>query len=380
MKVFFYNDTYNQQLIDFIKTVWDKNMTVERLVKRRLRDFAENPYAEEGGFPIAIATNGNKKIIGHHAGTPYKLWANGKEHLSYWLAGLHVLPEGRRQSLAKALQQTTNQLPITTSFWVIEATLKVKRKLGWTIVGKIPEYVKVLDTKNFISAIDFSRLNQVPNCLKPVCKFLFSFPWNPGIVLLKIFIKVHQGVLTLLFPHKKSEIVVKQVKDFDNRINELWDRNKNRIRFAQVRKADYLNWQFKSDMDWIKIIADDGLKISGYAIVSLKKIEKAINLTGIIVLSIIDIFWDFNQPEILNKLICFIEEMARQKGAKILISSINDKAAKRILLKNGFIRIPGTVYFGFHNTVPDLTLSPKLDDWFITRGDADAAGSLAPNG
>ena len=65
----------------------------------------------------------------------------------------------------------------------------------------------------------------------------------------------------MLFPHKKSEIIVKQVKDFDNRIYELWDRNKDRIRFAQVRKADYLNWKLKSDMDWITIITDDGSKI-----------------------------------------------------------------------------------------------------------------------
>ena len=380
MKVFFYNETYKQQLVDFIKTVWDKNMTAERLAKRCQRDFAENPYAEESGFPIAIAVNDNKKIIGHHAGTPYKLWANGKEHLSHWLAGLHVLPEGRRQGLAKALQQTTNQLPITTSFWVIEATLRVKRKLGWTVVGKIPEYVKVLESKNFISAIDFSKLSQVPNYLKPACKFLFSFPWSPGIVLFKIFINVHQKVLTLLFHHKKSEITVKQVKDFDNRINELWDKNKSHIRFAQVRKADYLNWQFKSDMDWIKIIADDGSKISGYAIVSLKNLEKTTHMIGITALSIIDIFWDFNQPEILNKLICFIEEMAKQKGAKILICSINDKTAKRILLKNGFIKIPRTVFFGFHCSDKSLSLSTKLEDWFITRGDADAAGSLAPNG
>ena len=124
------------------------------------------------------------------------MWANGKEHLSHWLAGLHVLPEGRRQGLAKALQQTTNQLPITTSFWVIEATLKVKRKLGWTVVGKIPEYIKVLESKSFKSAIDLSKLSQVSNYLKPVCNYLFSFPLSPGTVLFKTFINVHQRVLT----------------------------------------------------------------------------------------------------------------------------------------------------------------------------------------
>ena len=59
--------------------------------------------------------------------------------------------------------------------------------------------------------------------------------------------------------------------------------------------------------------------------------------------------------------------------------AINDKAAKRILLKNGFIKIPGTVFFGFHCSNNSLILSANLEDWFITRGDADAAGSLAPN-
>jgi GNAT superfamily N-acetyltransferase len=379
MVVFFYDDSYLEQLVKFINKVWEKDMTPDLYLERRERDLLENPYAKEGGFPIAIATDDNK-ILGHHAGTPFKLWVEGKEFLSYWLAGLHVLPEGRRKGLAKALQQTTNNLRIATSFWVIKATLKVKQRFGWTVVGKIPEYIKILDSKKFITAIDFKRLNQLPDLLKTVCELLFSTTLSPGRIVFTFVTIFHKRAFSLLFPKKKSDIIIQEVKKFDKRIDDLWNRNKVQIKFAQIRNSDYLNWQFKSDLGWVKIIANNNSIISGYAIVSLKNMDKTKDTTEVTALCIIDIFWDFNKPEILDKLINYIEEMSRKLGAKILICSINDKTAKRVLFKNSFIRIPGTVYFGFHCSDDSLKLSPKLNDWFITRGDADAAGSLSPNG
>lgn len=378
IKVLFFDATYKQQLVEFLRRVWDKDLTEANFEARLKKNMSENPFAKDGGFPIAIAVK-NDQIIGHHAGTPVHLWVNGKELLSYWLAGLHVLPEGRKQGVAKALQNKTNQLPLTTSFWVIEATLRVKNALGWTVVGKIPEYIKVLDPKKLSDSIEFNKSHQLRLDRKQAIQKLFLDKNSPGNFLFKSIINIQNFVYSAFLSRRAMQYRISQVQHFDIRIDQLWERNQNSLKFAQVRKSDYLNWQFKHESGWIKIIAENDSGIAGYAILSLKKIQKVNYFMGVRALSIIDIFWDFTQPEAYWDLLRYVQNMGIENNATALICSINNKQARSILKRNGYFRIPGTVYFGFHCNDPKLSLSPNMNDWFITRGDGDAAGSLGPN-
>ncbi len=371
MKVFFYNDTFIPQLVAFLRKVWNKDITESSLIEKRKREMSENPYAREGKFPIVIAMK-DDQIIGHHAGTPSKLWVGEKEVLSHWLAGLHVLPEGRRQGVAKALQNITNQLPLATSFWVIEATLKVKRKMGWTIVGKIPDYIKILNPEKTIDSIDFDNLSHINKVIQKI----FSNKKGFRRAFFQSIIKTHKVIFNFFISKRLIKNDISQVKEFDVRLDRLWDKNKYYLKHSQVRKSDYLNWKFKYEEGWIKIIAENKSDIIGYAILSQKKVEKVKYLKNLQILSIIDIFWDFEQSEVLWDLLQYIENMGRINNASLLICSINNKTARNILIRNGYYRIPGTVYFGFHCNDNNLNLSPELSKWFITRGDADAAGTL----
>jgi GNAT superfamily N-acetyltransferase len=377
MNVFFYNDKYISQLVEFISKVWEKDMTEERLVKRREKNLIENPYAKEGGFPIAIAIK-NNKIIGHHAGTPIHILANGETYLCYWLSGLNVLPEGRRQGIAKALQNLTNQLPLKTSFWVIEATLRVKKRLKWTIVGKIPEYIKILNHSKFIDSIDLKETNSIRFEIRNLFQKIFTKKDGIGNRLFKSMINIYNQFFKFILYLRKTKYKITQVDNFDGRIDILWNRNKDKLKYAQVRKSKYLNWQFKNTKGWIKIVAEDKSGIIGYAILSLKNIKKERNLKDVKVLSIIDIFWEFTKPEVYWELLWYAEHFGINHNAVFLVCSISEKQSRRILLLNGYCRIPGTVYFGFHCNEKSLRLSSKIDDWYLTRGDADAAGSLGP--
>ncbi len=375
MKVFFYDDRYLKQLVVFLRRVWNPEMTEDILKAKKEKDMVENPYAKIGGFPVAVAVK-DDQIIGHHAGTPVMIWAKGKEVLSYWLAGLHVLPEGRRQGIAKALQNVTNQLPLATSFWVVEATLRVKKRMGWTVVGKIPDYIKILDPQALTDSVDLQKFEGLRPKFRYLAHAFFKNKKGYPIRLLHFLARAHNSFIAKRISKRISIARIDTVTQFDDRLDQLWECNKKFLSYAQVRKSAYLNWRFKHETGWIKLEAVKDDVVAGYAIISQKEIKKENYLHGLTVLSIIDIFWDFDNPDIFLDLLEYAEELGRRNNAAALVCSINHRAARSLLRKSGYWRIFDTVYFGFHCNDNSLILSPKLKDWYITRGDADASGSL----
>lgn len=122
----------------------------------------------------------------------------------------------------------------------------------------------------------------------------------------------------------------------------------------------------------------EGDEVVGYALLSQRKFQEGGRLSGVMVTSIIDILWDFRRQDVLRSMLRWIERFARDKKSDVLIASVNNKKAQRNLILKGYIKIPSTVYFAYHSANPEISLSVCMDDWFVTRGDADAAGSLGP--
>jgi len=377
MEVLFYNDAYLDSMVEFIRSVWDETITAEVFSSRRAADREENPYAGEGGNPLAIAVEG-KRIVGRLSAIPCRLWANGEEHPMCWLSGLHVLPDFRGRKLAPLLPKLMiDNFSIVTGFFVQEAPLRIYNKLGWTIVGKIPEYMKILDARGFFKNFDVANFDHMLGRKKLLAKTLCTIgrtgdAFLPSLLLggLSILRKTRSG--------RDRPMNVAIVEDFDRRVDELWERNKPFIKHAQVRASRYLNWHFKSRTGWIKVISEENDAINGYAILSVKKFSGDERLHDMSVLSIIDIFWDLAEPRVFTGMLRSIERLARERGVDVLLCSIHEPGAEKMLKRSAFLGIPSTVYFAYHCSKEGLKLPAALDDWFITRGDADAAGSLAP--
>lgn len=377
MEVLFYNDAYLDSMVEFIKSVWDETITAEAFSNRRTADREENPYAGEGGNPLAIAVEG-KRIVGRLSAIPGRLWTNGEEHQMCWLSGLHILPEFRGRKLAPLLPKLMiDNFPIVTGFFVREAPLRIYNNLGWTIVGKIPEYMKILDARGFFRNFDVANFDHMLGRKKALAKTLCTIG-RTGDAFLPSLLLGGLSILRKTRPGRDRQMNVAIVENFDRRVDGLWKRNKPFIKHAQVRASGYLNWHFKSRTGWIKVIGEENGAINGYAILSVKKFSEDERLRDMKVLSIIDIFWNFDQPHVFAGMLRSIERLARERGADMLLCSIHEPSAEKMLKRSAFIRIPGTVHFAYHCSKEGLKLPAALDDWFITRGDADAAGSLAP--
>lgn len=366
-------------LLDLVRRVWDQNATKDQYLQKRRKDFIENPYAAEGGMPIALLVE-NDHVVGHVASVPCKIWSHGREALMYWNAGLHLLKECRGKGLGNILpQKMIDTLPVVTGFFVIEQQLKTHRKMGWTIVGRIPEYIKVLNPANLFMNIDLSDVNQMPGWMKKITSKDNRMIRLPGAFILASCYRIYEAIWKLcnIFCHEGSGRIM-EIDAFDDRVNILWNKVKHQILCAQVRHSAYMNWKFKVEDGWIKVVYEEEGDIIGYAILSQRTFQKGEPLSGLTIVSIIDMLWDFQRPDVMRALLSRIEIFARNKNADALMISINFKRTLLPLIQKGFVKIPSTVYFAFFCSEHELGLSSHMEDWFITRGDADAAGSLGP--
>ncbi len=369
------NDNYLEKLVDFINIVWDKNATVHSFTEKRNSDLHENPYGAEGGFPIFLLL-GNDQVVGNIDATPCKLWANEKEYHMYWISGLHILPECRGKGVAKLLpEKVMEELPIVTGYFVLEAPYKIYKKLGWNILGKIPEYIKIVNPREFVYNLRCKELDSIPKYITAV----FSNKGSLFTAIIRSGIFLYKELFDLVSSSNAYSGKCRNVNEYDSRVDDLWERNKSKIKLAQVRKAKYLNWKFKAEEGWIKIVCEEKDAIDGYVILSCKQFKEDKRLGSMKVISIIDILWDFDKPYVFESIINHVEKIGHSQNIHVITYSINHSDARRMLLRKGYIKIPSTVYFQYYSKNKDVNLSNDMNDWYITRGDADAAGSLAPN-
>jgi hypothetical protein len=388
MKILYYNDKKLEQmkpahldsLVELVREAWDKDATVESYLAARALQFVQNPFMNEHGYPIILLVD-NDKVIGQCNSTPCKAWAGKRELTMFWNAGLHLLPECRGKGLGIVLPaELTRRLPIISGFFVVPQQLKTHKKLGYHIVGKIPDYIKVYKPVRFLMQIDIENIRQIPAILRKLLRrdnkfFRVPFSWI-GAACIMLFHYIKKKLRGI---ESDKKITFSFVDEFDVRVDQLWDKMKEKIQFAQVRNAAYMNWQFKASQGWKKLIMEENGDVVGFALIALRRNDEKDRLAGLKLVSTIDLFWDFEKNDIIEHYLRFMDMYAKREGADIAFCSINNKIAIQRLKMHGYFKIPDSVYFVVRSQRGDVHLSGRLEDWFLTRGDADAAGSLSPN-
>jgi len=270
------------------------------------------------------------------------------------------------------------KLYIKTGFFVIPQQLKIHKKLNYSIVGKMPEYIKIVNPRSFFKKLDIVKIIQESKYLTRLSPKYEKYIDNKFKKLIcKLAINFYKCIALLSsMPNDLRDCSF--VDEFDQRVDDLWSNNKVYLKYAQVRNSTYMNWYFDAKKGWEKIVHKKNGKINGYSIISIKTLSDAGYLSNLKILSIIDIFWNFKKSKVLNTMLSFIEKYSIKNKVDVIVFSINKRNVKKPIFKKGFIRIPGRQYFVIHSLDKENKISGKMKDWFITRGDADAAGNLGP--
>ncbi len=369
-------NTEKQLVDDFCRQVFGAgNNTPSSSVDLPSDVILQNPYAH-GPSPTAIALH-EGVVIGHVTSTPFQLWINSEERLAYWLGGIHVFPEYRGLGIARKLASCiTNSLPIVTGVARVEPSIKAFKATNWVWPGKIADYIHIVNPSAFLARMSGEKIERfVPAPLRSSAGLalrLLRGPMSVGIKTWRGFSSVRSSI------KNGMKIPNEEVLAFDSKIDKLWLNERSIYTLTNVRRADYINWQFPTAKGWRKIIYPGPNGVRAWGMYTIKRYNDGGQLDGLKALNVIDAFWESGEPQVLKDLIDYFIYRGYSEGVDIIMFSGDQHNLRKALAKAAFLKLPSTIWAGFHSVKNEYDFSGIFPGAYITRGYADAAGGLGP--
>ena len=334
-------------LLSFLQIVYPEN---PRMSDERFWDwhFLENPYVEPSNMPIWVAVEG-AEIVGQMAGTPVRLRVGKRETSAMWIIDLMIRPDYRRRGLMKKLVLASVDyaeigLGMNTAEQHSTALLE---SVGWKMFGKIPRYNKLLFPGEALREI--SRIK----VLRGFTNAVFA-PFRP-----------HLG-------EHSGDGNTRRIEKFDNSVDELWRDSADAKTCAVVREAAILNWQYFSQPDKkfdVLGYYENG-KMLGYIVVYFRRTDEHGALSKA---AITDLNYHPSKPSaIIDELLKGALRLAIERRAGALVTDVLDAHIASRLKSFGFGKVKNPLQLlvksAAHNDILQNT-----EQWFATRGDADAS-------
>src|SRR5438552_4326084 len=138
------SDEHAAAIATFNRQIWGDGATAEGVLASRRRSATDNVVAPGQPSPSVIVLEGSR-VIGYCGSIPQRLWDGVAEHPAYWVKGLMVLPEYRGGPIGLlVVKELAKQLPRATSLVVAPAARRLFSALGWTDLGAVANFVRLL--------------------------------------------------------------------------------------------------------------------------------------------------------------------------------------------------------------------------------------------
>lgn len=371
------SNEHAEALAAFFRVVWDRNATAENVRAAQAEIEASNPFDPGARFPrFLFLSDGD--ALGHIGTIPTRFWNGNVEHSAHWYKGLMVHPEHRNGPVGYlVLKEAARHLGLSGALVVAEPARKLFKALGFIDAGAIANYLVVLRPARVLRALDIEAigLRGMP-------------PWLPRAVRLaqRLGLASVTGVAAVgaraLWRFARST----GTRDFDCRegleavsredIDDLWRRARAGIAGAAVRDGGYISWRYDCGPLGTYEVATvrDGERLVGLAVVRKPRPDGGgdARLRGIKVATLSDILFPLEHEDAGMATLAAAESIARRAGADALLCSASHRTLTRLLPRCGYLRLPGNVHFLFRDPGNAHALPVALDDWWLTRGDADS--------
>jgi len=300
----------------------------------------ENPDGIRNIYPLILAYHGDV-VVGMIVLSPTILFSNGEEYNVSWGRDLYVDPKYRRENIALMLVNEWSALyDMALGAGVSENASKMYTKYAWTYCGRVNQYEKIL------MSVDAIR-NSVEHGLRKACLILSAMIYSYVIQCTNM---------------DRCNIDVVEVKMFDDRVNDLW--NKAKFQYGNICRRDlpilkwkYIRHPYNNYMIYEAKISE---KYRGYAVVRIVDQYTA---------KIVDILTEKNDIETRTAIIKNIEDQLRIRGVRKIICWCKCSQLERSLIKRGYIKTYLPCDFVFKSKRRNL--AEARNDWYITGADSD---------
>lgn len=314
---------------------------------------------------LTVVAEHDGQIVGHMSLVVVRMKVGHKSVLGSQAVDLIVHPNFRGQgmflSIGKTLLGEAERRGIAISYgYTNEPARRGHLKYGWFDVCYIPTVVKFLNT--------YKTLRHVSNEYKPI-KILSKhkipkFAIESFLRMLSVLIDL---ALTI-FSRSEHNIIlgdvsVMRIQQFDNRVNDLWNKVAKNYRIIVIRDSDHLNWRYfiKPNSKYTVFVAEKNNEISGYIVLRLT--QRAGYITDILTCP--------DRSIVQSLLSKAIEHFRLQKVDWVLCNMLAEMPVYQKLRDMGFIRIPSKIPLiaRVNSTEISEALIKDAENWRIISGD-----------
>jgi|CXWL01.1.fsa_nt_gi hypothetical protein len=375
-KVCLYDERYAEAFGRFCRVIWPHS-----------RPPASSPEASVGSPVVADAAGRRpptflfvkgEEVVGHVTTIPVRLATGAETSAAHWIVGFMVLPEYRNGLVGPLLIKEVNRvLDCALSLHVEPPVLRILTGLKWRHIGVLPQYLCVLNARGVMKNLQPRGLGSLSHEPKG-WSFLGESKIGSGLVR-------WGGGIGLAFGHmvwrslafslrpRKVHAEIREEHGFDESYTELWQSVAGRFKAALVRDQASLHERFERKMDRYRLLAcRRGPRLMGYCIVKMKTFSHDSRMGNMKVGTVVDCLYDPEDPSILQSLIAYASRWFDQEGAHVIFCTASLSAVRRVLLANGFFRIPGNLNFAYYTRLPRASDQVPMEDWHLMRGDSDA--------
>ncbi|HTH51534.1 MAG TPA: GNAT family N-acetyltransferase [Pyrinomonadaceae bacterium] len=206
--------------------------------------YLEHPLIDSNDLPIWVLRDG-KRIVGQAAALPADLKVGDTRLRAAWVLDFVILEELRGRGLGKALVRAISErYPVTFQLGTNEMSTGVFLSLGWTPMGSLHRYQRVLFPGN-----ELKELRSAP-----------------------LIRDLANAVSRPLRGRVDTDPRVTQVEKLDRTFDDFWERASSQWPCVVTRSSAYLSWQYERQpgkhFDIFGFYRDG--RLDGYAVLFLR--------------------------------------------------------------------------------------------------------------
>lgn len=291
------------------------------------------------------------EVQGQQAGIPFQLQVDGKSYRASWACDLMVKPKYRLRGLGLALTDVyMHNYDVTVGINVSEEAFKGFMWLGWSDLGIVPSYIRLINTRSSLLA-----------------SMSTSTSAKMAISILRLIRPIADIWCSIYSKIKAAKL--EKIDCFDKRVDEVWTVAANRYVAIARRDYDSLHWRFDCGpyaREYERYYLMRGDRILGYAVLR-KQLSKGVP-ASVIVDYLCRPGWDL-------ALFANCVKICKQQGVDAVYCETLHHKICRSLWPFGFIKRNTRKQFiawvdEEKGPDPEMVKEPK--NWFITASDSDA--------
>ena len=362
-------------LDEFCRIVWPKSSSdgVPPSQKTVGNEGAERRQANKAA-PVFLFLK-DEHAIGHIATIPVRLSTAAGVFPLHWIVGFMVLPKYRNSLVGPLLIKEVNRvLPRAMSLHVEAPVLRILTGLKWKHIGVLPQYVRVMRAQAIMRNVQPSVFGNGKGAAAMVMRTLLTNRLIRGMA--GAGLAIAQGVWLAAGAARRPggiKAVVQEEQGFDGTYTDLWRSVRGKFPAAMVRDEPALRARYERKKDRYRFLGcRQGNALLGYFVLKIKACEADARLGDIKIGTIVDCLYDPDLPAIGQTLLTHAVQCFTKEGVDVVLCTASLQKIRRLLVMNGFCRIPGNLNCAYHVKAGLPMDDIVLDDWHLMRGDSDA--------